>query len=170
MAGRPRFVGALIGEKIELPAAALRRYPELAQAKYRRGGFPVRVAGWALGTGNAAAITLWRTIFIAPGTRLTPELLLHELRHVHQFLERRTFPFSYLCGSLSVTDIPVTHTKPTRAGTPPTGSRRSPPIRNCEVVKHTATSVVTIERFIIEQEKLHPEATGELSGLLYDLA
>jgi len=38
------------------------------------------------------------------------------------------------------------------------------------VVKHTATSVVTIERFIIEQEKLHPAATGELSGLLYDLA
>jgi len=38
------------------------------------------------------------------------------------------------------------------------------------VVKHTATSVVTIDRFIIEQEKLHPEATGELSGLLYDLA
>jgi fructose-1,6-bisphosphatase I len=38
------------------------------------------------------------------------------------------------------------------------------------VVKHTATSVVTIERFIIEQEKLHPEATGELSGILYDLA
>ncbi|MEO8193998.1 MAG: class 1 fructose-bisphosphatase [Gemmatimonadales bacterium] len=37
-------------------------------------------------------------------------------------------------------------------------------------VKHTATSVVTIERYIIEQEKLHPEATGELSGLLYDLA
>jgi fructose-1,6-bisphosphatase I len=38
------------------------------------------------------------------------------------------------------------------------------------VVKHTATSVVTIERYIIEQEKLHPEASGELSGLLYDLA
>lgn len=37
-------------------------------------------------------------------------------------------------------------------------------------VKHTATSVVTIERYIIEQEKLHPEATGELSGVLYDLA
>jgi fructose-1,6-bisphosphatase I len=37
-------------------------------------------------------------------------------------------------------------------------------------VRHTATSVVTIERFIIEQEKLHPEASGELSGLLYDLA
>lgn len=38
------------------------------------------------------------------------------------------------------------------------------------MVKHTATSVVTIDRFIIEQERLHPEATGELSGILYDLA
>src|SRR6266567_7929311 len=38
------------------------------------------------------------------------------------------------------------------------------------VVKHTATSIVTIDRFIIEEERLHPEATGELSGLLYDLA
>ena len=38
------------------------------------------------------------------------------------------------------------------------------------MVKHTATSVVTIERFIIEEERLHPEATGELSGVLYDLA
>ena len=100
MAGGPGFIRSLIGEKIELPDAALRNYPELAQARYRRGGFPVRVAGWALGTGSAAAITLWRTIFIAPGTRLTPELLLHELRHVHQFLERRTFPFSYLWQSV----------------------------------------------------------------------
>lgn len=56
------------------------------------------------------------------------------------------------------------------AGMRLTGSRRSPPNRSCEVVRHTATSVVTIDRFIIEQEKLHPEATGELSGLLYDLA
>lgn len=38
------------------------------------------------------------------------------------------------------------------------------------MVKHTATSVVTIDRFIIEQERQHPEATGELSGVLYDLA
>jgi fructose-1,6-bisphosphatase I len=38
------------------------------------------------------------------------------------------------------------------------------------VVKHTPTSVVTIERFIIEQERQFPEATGELSGVLYDLA
>ena len=38
------------------------------------------------------------------------------------------------------------------------------------MVQHTATSVVTIERYIIEQERQHPEATGELSGILYDIA
>ena len=39
------------------------------------------------------------------------------------------------------------------------------------MVHHTDVSVVTIERFIIEQEKRHaPQATGELSGILYDLA
>jgi fructose-1,6-bisphosphatase I len=38
------------------------------------------------------------------------------------------------------------------------------------VLNHTPTSVVTIDRFIIEQERLHPEATGELSGILYDMA
>ena len=38
------------------------------------------------------------------------------------------------------------------------------------MVRHTATSVVTIERFIIEQERQFPEATGELSGILYDIA
>lgn len=31
-------------------------------------------------------------------------------------------------------------------------------------------SVVTIERFIIQQQRLHPGATGELSNLLYDIA
>lgn len=38
------------------------------------------------------------------------------------------------------------------------------------MVTHTATSVVTIERFIIEQERRFPDATGELSGILYDMA
>jgi hypothetical protein len=76
------------------------RYPDLASANYRRGGLPVRIAGWSLGTSSAVAITLWRTIFIAPETALTAELLLHELRHVHQFLESWTFPFSYLWQSI----------------------------------------------------------------------
>ena len=48
--------------------------------------------------------------------------------------------------------------------------RSSNATRMSSVVKHTATSVVTIERFIIEEERNHPEATGELSGILYDLA
>jgi fructose-1,6-bisphosphatase I len=37
------------------------------------------------------------------------------------------------------------------------------------VLQNKATSVVTIERFIIEQERLHPQATGQLSGILYDI-
>ena len=38
------------------------------------------------------------------------------------------------------------------------------------MLQNKATSVVTIERYIIEQERLHPEATGQLSGILYDMA
>ena len=95
-----RLAGALIGERIHLPADLLSRYPELAEAHYRRGGLPVRIGGWALGTSSAAAITLWNTIFIAPGVRLEAELLLHELRHVHQFSQHKAFPVSYLWQSL----------------------------------------------------------------------
>jgi hypothetical protein len=100
MGAGSRLVKALIGEKLEIPDELLRRYPDLAQARYRRGGLPVRIGGWSLGTSTAAAITLWKTIFIAPNTSLDPELLLHELRHVHQFLEHRTFPVSYLWQSI----------------------------------------------------------------------
>jgi fructose-1,6-bisphosphatase I len=42
--------------------------------------------------------------------------------------------------------------------------------RPSRAVRNTSTSVVTIERFIIEQEDKHPSATGALSGILYDLA
>ena len=31
------------------------------------------------------------------------------------------------------------------------------------------SEIITIERFILDQERLHPEATGELSNLLYDM-
>ena len=95
-----RVIGALIGERVELPVELMQRYPELGEAKYRRGGLPVRIGGWSLGTSSAAAITLWRTVFISPGTALTAELLLHELRHVHQFSESWAFPFSYLWQSI----------------------------------------------------------------------
>ena len=100
MGAGSRLVKALIGERIDLPTATIRRFPDLAQATYRRGGLPVRVAGWALGSSTADAITLWRTIFVSPRTALTPELLLHELRHVHQFLEHKAFPVSYLWQSI----------------------------------------------------------------------
>jgi hypothetical protein len=100
MGAGSRLVRALIGERIELPEHIVRRYPELAEATYRRGGLPVRIGGWSLGTSTAEAITLWRTVFVAPGTALDAELLLHELRHVHQFLEHRAFPVSYLWQSI----------------------------------------------------------------------
>jgi fructose-1,6-bisphosphatase I len=38
------------------------------------------------------------------------------------------------------------------------------------MVHNTETSVVTIDRFIVEQERRFPAATGKLSGILYDLA
>jgi hypothetical protein len=100
MGAGSRLVRALIGERIELPEEMIRRYPDLAQAKYRRGGLPVRIGGWSLGTSTAEAITLWRTVFVAPTTSLDAALLLHELRHVHQFLAHRAFPVSYLWQSI----------------------------------------------------------------------
>ena len=95
-----RFIRTLIGEPVQLPAELVQRYPELMQASYRRGGLAVRIGGWSLGTSTAAAITLWRTVYVSPRAPLTAELLLHELRHVHQFLESWTFPFSYLWQSI----------------------------------------------------------------------
>ncbi|MFL5637740.1 MAG: DUF4157 domain-containing protein [Gemmatimonadaceae bacterium] len=100
MGAGSRLIDAVIGQPIQLPSDMVRRFPELERAKYRRGGLPVRLGGWALGASTAAAITLWKTVFLAPSTPLSAELLLHELRHVHQFLERRTFPVRYLWQSI----------------------------------------------------------------------
>lgn len=100
MGAGSRLISALIGERIDLPDDVIRRFPDLAEATYRRGGLPVRVGGWALGTSTAVAITLWRTVFVAPAAVLDAELLLHELRHVHQFLEHKSFPVSYLWQSI----------------------------------------------------------------------
>ena len=95
-----RLTAALVGTPFELPAEIRARYPELSQARYRRGGLPVRIGGWALGMPTVDAITLRRTVFLAPAAPLSPSLLLHELRHVHQFLGERTFPVRYLWQSL----------------------------------------------------------------------
>jgi hypothetical protein len=90
----------LIGEAMEMPDELVRGYPELAQMRLRRGGLPPLVAGWVIGRTSVAAITLWRTIFFGRGTTVDAPLLLHELRHVEQFRERRTFPLRYIWESI----------------------------------------------------------------------
>jgi hypothetical protein len=90
----------LVGAPMMLPPPLLARYPELAGAHWRTGGLPVRIGGWCLGRSTVAGITLGRTVWLAPRAPLAPELLLHELRHVHQFAEDRAFPLRYAWRSL----------------------------------------------------------------------
>jgi hypothetical protein len=94
------FTGFLLGQPITLPAVLLARYPELAAARWRRGGLALRIGGWCLGQGTVAAITLWDTVFLHRRAALDPALLLHEVRHVHHFQGDRTFPLRYLWGTL----------------------------------------------------------------------
>lgn len=90
----------MIGEATQLPSALVTRFPELAGARWRRGGLPVRVGGWCLGQKTVSAITLWRTIWLAPELNPSAELLLHELRHVAQFEASAAFPLFYIWESL----------------------------------------------------------------------
>lgn len=90
----------LIGRRTALHPDLVARYPELAGVRWRRGGLPVRVGGWCLGQSSVSAITLWRTIWLAPGAPLSIELLLHEARHVQQFEATAVFPILYLWESL----------------------------------------------------------------------
>lgn len=90
----------IFGKSTELPDTLTQRWPELAELRYRRGGLPLRIGGWLLGQSTVAAVTLGRTIFLAPRTRLDPELLLHEFRHVQQFGESKSFPLHYIWESL----------------------------------------------------------------------
>jgi hypothetical protein len=91
---------AAVGKAIELPDALRVRYPELGDARWRSGGLPPRIGGWCLGRRSVSAITLWRTVFLAPGVALHPELLLHELGHVRQFAGSMWFPLRYLLESV----------------------------------------------------------------------
>jgi len=94
------IIQAVIGRPTELSEAVLGHFPELRRARWRRGGLPVRVGGWCLGQRTVAAITLWNTVWLAPHIEPRVELLLHELRHVHQFESSRAFPILYLWESL----------------------------------------------------------------------
>jgi hypothetical protein len=53
-----------------------------------------------LGQTSVAAITLRRTVFLGVNSSVEPALLLHELRHVEQYLERTSFPLRYIWESL----------------------------------------------------------------------
>ena len=100
MAAVGTLIRLVIGQRAEVPESMLRRFPELRHARFRRGGLPVRIGGWALGRPSVAAITLWRTVFLSREVAWNAELLLHELRHVHQFQADRAFPLRYVWESL----------------------------------------------------------------------
>ena len=95
-----RILDPLIGNPLPLPPSLLETFPELRAARFRRGGLFVRIGGWCLRRRTVAGITLWRTIWLAPEAPLDPWLLLHELRHVHQFASSRWFPLLYIWDSL----------------------------------------------------------------------
>lgn len=95
-----RILRPLVGQSITLPEELLARFPELRAARFRRGGLPVRVGGWLIGQSTAAGITLWRTVFLAKDLPPSVELLLHEVRHVHQFQASAAFPIRYVWESL----------------------------------------------------------------------
>lgn len=94
------LIDALAGRVEPLTSVVLDRFPELSGARFRRGGLPVRVGGWCLGASSVSGITLWRTIWLARDAPLDPGLLLHELRHVHQFQASPLFPLAYAWESL----------------------------------------------------------------------
>ena len=98
---RTRLVQPLIGESVMLPADLAERWPELTSVRWRRGGLPPCIGGWCLGTATVQGITLWRTVFLAPGAAWDPSLLLHEHRHVEQFTSSAAFPVLYLWESLT---------------------------------------------------------------------
>jgi len=88
-----------IGRPLELPSSLVAAYPILAGARWRRGGLPLRIGGWCLGARTVAGFTFGDTVFVASGTP-SPRLLLHELAHVRQYREAKSFPLRYLWESL----------------------------------------------------------------------
>lgn len=89
-----------VGRAFTLPEELQTLHPGLAVARWRRGGLPTRVGGWALGRDSVLGIALGRTVFLAPDAQLDASLLLHEVAHVHQFQRITGFPARYLWESL----------------------------------------------------------------------
>lgn len=91
---------ATIGKRLRLPVDAVAAYPALADARWRVGGFPLRVGGWLLGQRSVAGITLGSTVFLCDAERSSVRLLLHEVAHVRQFRRDKAFPIRYLWESI----------------------------------------------------------------------
>lgn len=88
-----------VGEPIALPPELTAAYPVLHEARWRRGGLPLRIGGWCLGQRTVAGFTFRSTIFLAPGP-MSVRLMLHELGHVRQYRRAKSFPIRYLLESL----------------------------------------------------------------------
>ena len=90
----------LIGEAFSLPEHS---WSDIPSSPRHIGG---EVASRCVSAGGVSvarrspASRSWRTIFLAPGAPLEPELLLHELRHVHQFEADHAFPLRYVWRSV----------------------------------------------------------------------
>lgn len=95
------MITPVVGTPDVLPAGLAARWPELSAVRWRRGGLPPRIGGWCLGQPTVEGITLWGTVFLAPGAGWDPALLLHEHRHVEQFAASAAFPFLYVWESLT---------------------------------------------------------------------
>jgi hypothetical protein len=92
--------GLVLGRRIPPPA----NLPEGAVPDgvvLREGRLVPRIGGLLARMGApAAAVTLRRTIVVNPGTRLSPQLLLHELEHVRQWRADFFFPVRYTLATL----------------------------------------------------------------------
>jgi hypothetical protein len=95
-----RVMKTIAGGREDHSPALLARFPELARMRLRRGGLLPRLGGWCLGQASVAGITIGRTVWLGMHAAPSAELLLHELRHVHQFATVRAFPLRYVWESL----------------------------------------------------------------------
>lgn len=90
----------IAGRPEALPRDLVAQFPELDEVRVRRGGLMPRFGGWCLGQSTVAGITLGRTVWLGRWVQPSAELLLHELRHVHQFATVPAFPLRYVWESL----------------------------------------------------------------------
>lgn len=95
-----RALNGLVGTPATISADLLTGFPELGAIRLRRGGLPPRLGGWCLGQRCVSGITFGRWVWLDRHADATAELLLHEVRHVHQFQVLRAFPLRYVWESL----------------------------------------------------------------------